>query len=422
MNLWLLCGILVSTSLLAQQASNPPGPGPIETPAPAPAATSPAGPGAESPAAPGPAASTNAPAAPTVKKKSVKKKSVRRNRNPSAARGPRVAPLELRTVPLVPGPAVVIANHVNVRAQARLRSEVIGHLTRDQAVTVIEEITLNNSAADEPSAWAKIALPAGTHAWVSSTYIDAATKTVKATRLNLRAGPGENYSVLGRLARGAAVTVIGAKGDWTEIEPPASAFAFVAAQFLKQEAGAPATAAAAAPAPATTAPAVAETTTSAPPRPVTTEPPPIETPAPAPLAAATVPEPAAPANTAPAAPATITAPAQVPVPVPETTTQEPPEPRIVSHEGIVRGMTSIQAPSNFELVSPDNGKTIDYLYTTSKELDLRRYKGLHIIVTGQEGLDERWGHTPVLTIQRIEVLSEPPPFEELPPPSPIGTR
>jgi hypothetical protein len=90
---------------------------------------------------------------------------------------------------------------------------------------------------------------------------------------------------------------------------------------------------------------------------------------------------------------------------------------VVLREGIVRGMTSIQAPSPFELISPDNGKAIDYLYTTSKELDLRRYKGLRIIVTGQEGLDERWGHTPVLTIQKIEVLSEPPDFGEVPPPS-----
>jgi hypothetical protein len=86
----------------------------------------------------------------------------------------------------------------------------------------------------------------------------------------------------------------------------------------------------------------------------------------------------------------------------------------VAREGIVRGMTSIQAPSKFELISADNGKTIDYLYTTAKDLDLRRYKGLHIIVTGQEGLDERWGHTPVLTLQKIEVLSEPPDFGEVP--------
>ena len=68
----------------------------------------------------------------------------------------------------------------------------------------------------------------------------------------------------------------------------------------------------------------------------------------------------------------------------------------MQREGIVRGMTSIQAPSKFVLISPENGRDIDYLYTTSKDLDLRRYKGLRIIVTGEEGLDERWGNTPVI--------------------------
>jgi hypothetical protein len=91
-------------------------------------------------------------------------------------------------------------------------------------------------------------------------------------------------------------------------------------------------------------------------------------------------------------------------PPPEPVVEEPPPPRIVQREGIVRGMTSIQAPSKFVLVSPENGRDIDYLYTTSKELDLRRYKGLRIIVTGEEGLDERWGNTPVITIQKIQVL------------------
>jgi hypothetical protein len=55
-------------------------------------------------------------------------------------------------------------------------------------------------------------------------------------------------------------------------------------------------------------------------------------------------------------------------------------------------------------VSPENGRDIDYLYTTSKELDLRRYKGMRIIVTGEEALDERWGNTPIITIQKIQVL------------------
>jgi len=70
----------------------------------------------------------------------------------------------------------------------------------------------------------------------------------------------------------------------------------------------------------------------------------------------------------------------------------------------VRGTFSIQSPTRFELVSPDTGKVINYLYTTSSSLDLRRYKGMRIIVTGEEGLDERWRNTPVITIQKIQVL------------------
>jgi hypothetical protein len=70
----------------------------------------------------------------------------------------------------------------------------------------------------------------------------------------------------------------------------------------------------------------------------------------------------------------------------------------------VRGTFSIQAPTHFELISPENGQTIDFLYTPSALLDLRRYKGLRIIVTGEEGIEERWGNTPMLTIQKIQVL------------------
>ena len=54
--------------------------------------------------------------------------------------------------------------------------------------------------------------------------------------MNLRAGPGENYSVLGVVERGTAVNEITTKGDWTQIETPTNAFAFVAAMYLKQEA------------------------------------------------------------------------------------------------------------------------------------------------------------------------------------------
>jgi uncharacterized protein YgiM (DUF1202 family) len=369
-NYWVILGALLSTSLLAQQATTPAPSAPIATPAAAPAAT-------VAPAT----AKTSAPAA--------KKKAAKKAPQKKAATKKKEPLPELKTVPLVAGPAVVVASNVNVRGQAKLKSEVVARITKGDTVTVIEEIVRNSSGPDEPSAWAKIALPAKSHVWINTAFIAASNQTVIPKKLNARSGAGENYSVIGQLKRGDVVKPITTKGEWTEIEPPAGAYAFVAAQYLKQE--------------APEAPTVA---TTPPP------PPPPETPA-TPATVATAPPVAPP----PSEPPVVPPPAEPPVLAnpptvltnattePETpVVEEPPPPRIVSREGIVRGMTSIQAPSRFVLISPDNGKDIDYLFTRSKDLDLRRYKGLRIIVTGEESLDERWGKTPVITIQKIQVV------------------
>jgi hypothetical protein len=200
-------------------------------------------------------------------------------------------------------------------------------------------------------------------------FIEGTNKTVKPKKLKVRAGPGEEYSVLGMLKQGDAVKEMGTKGDWMEIEAPSDAYAFMAAQYLKQEAPA----------------VVATTEPPTPPTPVT-EPPTVTPP---------TTEPPTPAVTTTNEPTTTST---------EPKTNEPPPKRVVQREGYVRGTISIQAPTHFELINPENHKTINYLYTNSRDLDLRRYKGLRIIVTGEEGLDERWRNTPVITIQRIQVI------------------
>ncbi len=397
MNYWVILGVMLSTSLLAQ--TNTTAPAVISTPAAAPAAAI----TAEAPM-------TNAPTAKAAKKKSGKKKSGK-NSDKSAAKKPapkKTEMAELKTVPLVAGPATCVASNVNVRGQAKLKSEVVARIQKGQTVTVLEEIVKNDSGPEEPSAWAKILLPPGAHVWINTLFIDATNHTVKPKKLNMRSGPGENYSVLGLMMKGDAVKEVTTKGDWTEIEPPASAFAFVAAQYLKQE---EATMVASNPTP--TPPPVTPTPTPVPPEPAPTPAhvadnsqvapppagaPPAPTPAPAPVPTPP-PAPAVTDNTTPPPPAVTT-------PPPEST--EPPPPRIVQREGIVRGMTSIVAPSPFVLINVENRKDMDYLYTTSPNLDLRRYKGLRIIVTGEEGLDDRWPNMPVLTIQRIQVVEEAP--------------
>ena len=419
-NYWLIIGAMLSTSLLAQPAPSPAPPAPV-----------PAAPATPAPTLVPAPAKTNAPAAKPAKKKAAKKSSDKQSAKKAdkksvakkpAAKKPEIkkaevkkpdAAAELKTTPLVPGPATVVASNVNVRGQAKLKSEVVTRVTKGATVTVLEEIVRNNSGPEEPSAWVKVLMPPGGHAWLNTSFIDATNKTVRPKKLNLRSGPGENYSVIGLLQRGDAVKELTVKGDWTEIEPPATAYAYIAASYLRQDAAEAVAAAPVAPTPAPTpvvvvpAPVTPVPTPEAPPTPTTVAtapavaPPPADAPpTPAPVPASTPVVAIAPV-VVPVVPSPAVADSGAPV-VPD----EPPPPRIVQREGIVRGMTSIQAPSRFVLISPENKKDIDYLYTTSTNLDLRRYKGLRIVVTGEEAIDDRWGNTPVLTIQSIHQVGE----------------
>jgi uncharacterized protein YgiM (DUF1202 family) len=282
-------------------------------------------------------------------------------------------------VTLTPGTAEVAVKNLNVRGQPGLKGEFLTHLSTGETVTVLEQINLDKHKANEPAQWAKISFPTNGQVWVLAKYIDATNETVLAKKLNLRAGPSENYSVLGVVERGASVTQIITRGDWMRIEPPTNAYAFVAAMYLKQEASGNL---AANPPPSTeTEPMTTNTVAEA--TPIVTE---------------TTNMPNTEVNTPPAtAVETNVAPEAVETNLP------PPPPRVVTHEGVVRHVTSLIEPTAYELFDPKTGGEIDYLYSTTTNLDLSRYKGLHIVVTGEEGLSKRWPKTPVLTIEKIQV-------------------
>jgi uncharacterized protein YgiM (DUF1202 family) len=387
-NCWLLTGLMIATSAVAQSNTNSPAP--------------------VVPAPNGMAAVSEPPAADTTNAPVKKKKAVMKHKKAAVAEAAKRALVE-PAVTLVPGPAEVAADNVNVRGQAGLKGEFITHLSKGDAVVVLSQINLDKHQVDEPAQWAKIAFPTNAHVWVNTTFLDASNKTVLPKKLNLRAGPGENYSVLGVVERGTPLNPLTVRGAWTEIEPPATAYAFIAAMYLKQEASG----SLAANPPASTetqpAPAVAPVPEAQP----------VPTPAPTP-----VPEPQ-PIVTTPTNPPVVTAPTITP-PVTETNpvvatgmeTNSPaltdtnaaapevtnPPPRIVTHEGVVRHVTSIIEPTEYEIYDPGTDANIDYLFTTSTNLVLSKYKGLRIVVTGEEKLSQRWHHTPVLTITQIQVV------------------
>jgi len=358
------------------------------------------------------------------------------------------APATLLLVAWLASPAVaqttatVIRDRVNVRAQPTIFSEVVTRLREGDTVVILGETNLAKRKAGEPAQWARIQMPTNTPVWVNTNYIDLGNKTVTATRLNLRAGHGEDFSVVGQLTKDTEVKEILVQGDWMQIETPTNAYAYVASEFLEKKAAAepaplpseaPKTEPApeAKPAPAAPPPAPAEKAVEPAPTPA----PKAEAPA-APSAAApaalepakaVAPEPAkeaapeAPKAAAPEAPKAAEkelilareqkAAETVPVPaVKEETpliTEAAPAPapvakRIVRREGIVK-TTGLQAPTQLQLVSADTGKAINYLQPKTPEQNLKTFKGRRVVVTGEELIDPHWPKTPVLAVETIEL-------------------
>jgi uncharacterized protein YgiM (DUF1202 family) len=352
---------MLATGAIAQTATNsapPPLPEPTGAAAPAAAPAPP-------PPMPAESAATNAPAT----KKSVKKKKAKR----PAIVEPAGAPF------LKDETAMARQNNVNVRAQSHINSEVVFHLQKGDSVTVMNEVTLTHPKADEPSRWVQIMLPPSTPVWVSGKYLDA-NSAVTSKKLNVRSGPGENYSVVGELQKGDTVKNIHEKEGWVQIEAPTNAFGFVAAHLLAHK--------------------------ETPPPPVDltmgNQPAPVMTPVNGGSGMTVTPASGAPGSTVPpAGSGSETAPA---VPAPAAEAGGVPTERVVSREGSVGDTVSIQAPTYFQLESLDDGKVIDYLYTTSPNLVLEHWRGKKVLVQGVESLDERWPSTPVLTIQKIQIV------------------
>ena len=353
--------------------------------------------------------------------------------------------------------ATVKAERVNVRGQPSLFGETITQLRKGDAVTILEEVRPAKPKPGAPAAWAKIEMPANTPLWVNTTFVDATNKTVRVPRLNVRAGRGENYSVVGRLTKGTPVNPIRVEDDWMEIETPSNCWAYVDLSLLEKSSDTtptgPVTAAPPPPVEPKVVPAEPKVTAEAPPPtpahtptppppkvdappalPVVTQPalvpPPAEaktnaaalaaTPSPAlaepplppalpvvapkpvastpPVTSAT--PPALPAQPLPTAvvPGSTAAPAVVAPVVPAPLTK-----RVVRREGRVRATFSIQAPTHFELRGSDTGHLIDYLYPHAPEQNLKSFRGRRVIVTGEEWLDPRWPNTPVIKIDTIEL-------------------
>lgn len=127
---------------------------------------------------------------------------------------------------------LITRNDINVRSGASVNFETICKLSKNDKVSVV------GKSYD----WYKIILPKGATCFVNEKYLSIEDSVgssgsmragfVTGDRVNVRAKPGENFSIVGRLNKGDKVKIVKKTGEWYGIEPTESCFGWVHSKFV----------------------------------------------------------------------------------------------------------------------------------------------------------------------------------------------
>lgn len=338
----------------------------------------------------------------------------------------------------VGGPMVTTAN-ANLRAKPNTSSEILISLKKGHELRGIGSVIDTKAPADEPREWMEVAAPAGTKVWVFAALVDPATKTVRSTKVNLRAGPGRNYAEVGYLLQGAVVQELLSNGGWIQIPAPeGTVIGYVAQNLVKPVEGPVASKAPAAeplpkqspspnllrasqrrpiPLPTDTSKPVVGPGRSLPEEGTATSRTSEVIPATAiqapvtqriPTSQPAVPEAVPPDRSLPEATLPIETPIQAD-PVPTASVPAQPEinhtnkPRQVIREGVVGIAMSPQAPGDYQLNNFRKGEgMIGFLATDNPEIKLSSWRWRRVLITGEEFLDARWPTSPLIKVTAIQ--------------------
>ena len=103
----------------------------------------------------------------------------------------------------------VVSSSVHLRSGPGTGYDILTTLSQGTVVRV-ESIS---------GSWSRISSPRS--GYVYSSYLSSGTKaTVNVGTLNVRSGPGTNYSIVSTLSKGAVVYVVAASGSWKRIGSP----------------------------------------------------------------------------------------------------------------------------------------------------------------------------------------------------------
>lgn len=122
----------------------------------------------------------------------------------------------------------ITADLVHIRAGQSTAFESLGQLDTGEKVVVV----------GKKYSWYKIKLPLRAQCYISVKFIQKRGDnigSVTGNPVNLRAGPGEDFAIIGKLPRETLVRLKGKTESWYRIEPVEGSFGWVSAQFVAYE-------------------------------------------------------------------------------------------------------------------------------------------------------------------------------------------
>ncbi len=121
--------------------------------------------------------------------------------------------------------AEATGDQVNVRSGQSSNFERLCQLSKGDEVVVLEK----------GYSWYKIQLPSAARSFVSKEYVQYLGQNaggVIAEKVNIRAGAGIHFTVLGQLAKGEQIFIEEELDEWYRIKPVAESYGWVGEKFL----------------------------------------------------------------------------------------------------------------------------------------------------------------------------------------------
>ena len=117
----------------------------------------------------------------------------------------------------------VLKNNCNLRAKALITSEVVGQVSKNDILTA--------KMIDKD--WVTVVPPTNVDFWVLGDYVKDGVINCR-QKVNVRAGAGINFTIVGQLSEGEKVKVRGTHAEWVKIAPPPASSLWIARSLVSE--------------------------------------------------------------------------------------------------------------------------------------------------------------------------------------------